>query len=111
MPENVDVSEREVEALGDEARRQALEEAGAERLVVALAIGGGVAEVADGVDALTYTVVYRLSIMQVINSCSASRSARGGARDGRTYPSFSVVAECRPGVLITSIVRSRPART
>ena len=77
MPENVDVAGREVEALGDDARRQALEEAGAERLVVALATGGGVAEVADGVDATTYTVVYRLSTMTVINSRSASRPTRG----------------------------------
>lgn len=77
MPENVDVAGREVEALGDDARRQALEEAGAERLVVALATGGGVAEVADRVDATTYTVVYKLSTMTVINSRSASRPTRG----------------------------------
>jgi hypothetical protein len=50
MSEDVDVTGREVEALGDDPGRKTIEEAGAERLVVALAVQLRMTEVACRVD-------------------------------------------------------------
>ena len=54
MPQDVHVSGRDVESLGDDVGRKSFEEAGAEHLVLLLAIGLRVAEVAGWIVHTTY---------------------------------------------------------